>query len=314
MSIIKDKLFDFLKGIAMGIANIIPGFSGGTMAVILKVYDKFLYALGNFFNHPIIVIKKVWSLFLGIVVGIVLGAVTIVKLLEIFPVPTMLFFVGLIIGSIPSIFIDAGGFKKLTIKDIIAFIVAIIILVGLPFLQGNDSGQHNINFVTFILVFIFGVVCSSAMVIPGVSGSLVLMAFGYYTFLMEHVNVLIKDLTHFTFDNFLNSFLIVLVFGIGAIIGIVFVSKLISWLLKKYPKIVYFAILGLLFASPFSIIYAVVQEYNEQVIATSPLSWIIGVLFLAIGAFLAGFSSIYEKHINKNKINNQEEIENNSDN
>ena len=107
MSIIKDKLFDFLKGIAMGIANIIPGFSGGTMAVILKVYDKFLYALGNFFNHPIIVIKKVWSLFLGIVVGIVLGAVTIVKLLEIFPVPTMLFFVGLIIGSIPSIFIPS---------------------------------------------------------------------------------------------------------------------------------------------------------------------------------------------------------------
>ncbi len=303
----KEKIFDFLKGIAIGIANIIPGFSGGSMAVILKVYDKFIYALGNFFNHPIQVIQKAWGLFLGIVVGLVLGALTIVKLLELFPVPTSLFFVGLIIGSIPGIFIEAGGMKKITIKEILAFLIAVLVLVGLPFLQGNDGHQQNVHVGTMILVFVFGLICSGAMVIPGVSGSLVLMAFGYYTFLMEQINILIADVVHFEFSGFLNSFLIVLFFAIGAILGMIFISKAIAWLMKKFPKTVYFAILGLLLASPFSIIYAVIQEYNEQVLEASPFSWIVGVFFLALGAFLAGFSSFYEKKSKKSKKEEQKD-------
>ena len=77
----KNHMLNFLKGICIGIANVIPGFSGGTMAVMVKIYDLFVYAFANIFNDFKNVVKKCWSLFLGILVGILLALVTIVKLL-----------------------------------------------------------------------------------------------------------------------------------------------------------------------------------------------------------------------------------------
>ena len=100
----KNHIMNVLKGIAIGIANVIPGFSGGTMAVMVKIYDLFVYAFANFFNDFKNVIKKCWSLFVGIILGILIALVTIVKLLEVIPFITVMFFVGLIIGSIPTIY------------------------------------------------------------------------------------------------------------------------------------------------------------------------------------------------------------------
>ena len=97
----KKHIINLLKGIGVGIANVIPGFSGGTMAVMLKIYDLFVYAFANIFNDFKNVVKKCWSLFIGIGIGVLLALITIVKLLEVIPFITIMFFVGLIIGSIP---------------------------------------------------------------------------------------------------------------------------------------------------------------------------------------------------------------------
>ena len=139
-------LYDFLKGIFIGIANVIPGFSGGTMAVILKVYERLVNGLSKLFDSPIKALKEIWAILLGLIVGVIISVVSITKLLINFPIPTVLFFVGLIIGSIPSLYNkykDNGKFSKI---DIIYFIIAASIIVGLPLINTSALTITSIDF------------------------------------------------------------------------------------------------------------------------------------------------------------------------
>ncbi len=295
----KKIILDFFKGIAIGIANVIPGFSGGTMAIILNVYERFIGAIGMIFKHPIRAIKDVWSLFLGLAIGIVIAIFSIVKLLEYFPVPTTLFFVGLIIGSLPTLFKTTKQYGKAKVLDYIFLIIAALVVVGIALLKPAGEINTDLNVWFLIIIFVCGLISAVAMIIPGVSGSLILMALGYYMIITSTIDNLFDNFLTWNFDGFLNNFLVILSFAIGILLGIVAASRVISWLLKKYSKIVYFTIIGLLLTSPFAIIYAVIKDYNEQVRATKPLSYIIAVLFLALGAFLTGVVSNYKK---KDKI------------
>ena len=124
----KNSILDFLKGICIGIANIIPGFSGGTMAVILNIYERFINGLSNLFSHPLKTLKDIWAILIGIVVGVVISIVAITKLLSLFPIPTVLFFVGLIIGSIPNLSFEYKHHGGIKIVDLIPFIVSFAII------------------------------------------------------------------------------------------------------------------------------------------------------------------------------------------
>lgn len=287
----KNHCFNFLKGICIGIANVIPGFSGGTMAVLLKIYDLFVYAFANIFKEFKTVVKKCWSLFIGIGVGVLLALITIVKLLEIIPFITIMFFIGLIIGSIPMIYKKAHV-GKVKIVDIIFLLLAMALLVVLPFIKTNNDISVTYNFPLYILMFVLGAISASAMVIPGVSGSLVLMAFGYYTFLMSTIKDFLINIFNFSSSNYWNMFFVILSFALGMIIGIVFISKLIALLTKKYPKTVYFTILGLLLASPFSIIYATNSEY---IITYDFTTILFSIISLAFGVFIVIFSEKISK-------------------
>lgn len=299
-----SRLLDFLKGICIGIANVIPGFSGGTMAVILKVYERVIGGFSELFKHPLKVIKDLWSLIIGLIVGIVISVFAITKLLSLFPIPTALFFVGLIIGSIPNIFITYKQNGKTSFLDIIFFIIAISIIVVLPLLNKTSIKVDSISIYHIVLMFVLGAICAAAMILPGVSGSLVLMSFGYYLFLMDNISILLKSILSLSFDNFLNAFLVVLSFGLGAIVGIVYVSKLLKKLFVKYPKTIYAIILGLLIASPFAIIYTIIQDYNDVIVNNSPLSYIIGVIMMLCGAFLVLLPNIIKKRDEQNEEKN----------
>ena len=291
----KNHLLNFLKGICIGIANVIPGFSGGTMAVLLKIYDLFVYAFANIFNDFKNVVKKCWSLFIGILAGVLLALVTIVKLLEVIPFITIMFFVGLILGSIPFIYKNAKQ-GKLKIADIVGMVLAIAIMVVLPFIQTNNAETMDTNFWIYIIMFLMGAICSSAMVIPGVSGSLVLMAFGYYAFFMNTMKEFLVNIFNFSINGYWSNFFILVSFVLGCVLGLVFISKLIIKLTNKYPKTVYFTILGLLLASPFSIIYSTLDEYiisfNVPTIIFSIISFALGVLLVLLGEH-------FSKKINK---------------
>ena len=284
-------ILNILKGICIGIANVIPGFSGGTMAVMLKVYDLFVYCFANIFNKFIDVIKKGWSLFIGIGIGVLLGLVTIVKLLEVIPFITIMFFVGLVIGSLPSTYKQAKV-GKLRIRDIISFAIAVGVLIALPFINTTNSLDITYNWSLYVIMFILGAICSAGMVIPGVSGSMILMAFGYYAFFMFIMKDFLLNMFNFSLDNYWNMFITLCCFALGCVVGLVFVSKLIIKLTNKYPKTVYITILGLLLATPFSIIYSGLHEYS--IIFNAP-TIIFSIISLLLGIGLV----ILSEHISK---------------
>ena len=220
---------------------------------------------------------------------------TIAKLLEVIPFITIMFFVGLVIGSIPQIFKESKK-GKLKVYDVIFFIIAIAILVILPIASKNGESNNDKGFSvsTYIILFLLGALSSSAMVIPGISGSLILMAFGYYTFIMTNIKEWLTNIFEFGSQDYWPRVLLFVCFSLGCIIGLVGVSKLIEKLFNKFPKTIYCTILGLLVASPFSIIYSTItsSEYNVKFDA---LTIVFSIFSLILGCASVLLSEYYVK-------------------
>lgn len=300
---LKEKLLDFLKGIIIGIANIMPGFSGGIMAVSFNVYDRIISAVSNFFSKPLKIIKDVWALALGGVLGIVLAILGISFFLDKFPIPTVMLFIGLIVGTIPTIFEKVKA-KKYSVSQIIAFFAGIVFIVSVPlFAKERVLLVQEIDLGLVITLFFLGLVAAATMVIPGVSGSLILLAFGYYIYIVALVKDFLKAIIFFDKATLASNVFPILALAAGILIGVVLLAKLVEKLLKKRPKQVYSAILGMVCASPFAIIYQLFNPgdpetapYREALQRNLVLNLIIGVVFLAIGVIIADLLSKFEKH------------------
>ena len=203
MKQILNYIKEFFQGVAIGIANVIPGFSGGTMAIIFNVYERVINAFSDILKHPIKVIKDIWAIAIGLIAGIIIAVIGVVKLLDVATIPTVMLFVGLIIGSIPFIYLNAREYKKVKFYDLIGLFIAITILVILPLIQGNTIENVSINFWVIFIIFIMGIIAAATMIIPGVSGSLVLMIFGYYFFIMGTIKDVMNLVLSFDFANIL---------------------------------------------------------------------------------------------------------------
>ena len=276
---IKDNVILILKGIVIGIADAIPGVSGGTMALILKIYDQLLAAI----SLRIESLKKNWKFILflgiGIVIGIVLAAKVLAFLFETYSVPTQLFFMGVVIGSIPLIFKEARNpegeeKKKFTPICAIPFLLGVAVILGVFFANGGTSLPviRELTVGNFFLIFIWIIFAAIAMIIPGVSGALVLKAMGGYDTLITAVNEL--------------NILILIPAVLGAAVGLLGAAKLLSVLLKKYRMPVYAFILGLIIASPVSI-FPQSFRFNTQ--------GIIGVVLFLFGLILPAMMEIKKK-------------------
>lgn len=298
----KERIIDFIKGVIIGIANIMPGFSGGIMAVSFNVYDRIIGAVSNFFSHPIKTIKDVWAIALGGVVGIIIAILSISLLLEYFPIPTIMLFTGLIVGSVPTIF-DKVKAKHYKISQIIAFFLGILIIIGIPLLaQKRTVNITEVDPMLLIILFFLGIVAAMTMVIPGVSGSLILLAFGYYIYIVGFIKDFLRAIISFDWEMIFANFSLVLSLGLGILIGVVGLAKLVEGLLRKYPTLVYSTILGLICASPFAIIYQLLnpadpetEPYRRMIQEKLVLNLVVGVVFLVIGIALAGIITRYEK-------------------
>lgn len=244
---------EIIKGVIIGIANVIPGLSGGTIAVSMGIYEKLIHTINNIFKTPIKCIKEIWTYIVGIGIGIILAVFGITYLFEVSPIPTAMLFVGLVLGAIPTIGgkIDERNISK---RDIITFVVFLAIIVAVPFLKGTVATVNENSIATYAIVFILGIVAAATMVIPGVSGSMILMAFGYYEYIMGTISQFLKAVFNFEFAVVFDTMLVLVPFCIGVLIGIIAIAKLIEWLLNHHEKTVYWGILGLLVASPFPII------------------------------------------------------------
>ncbi|GAA0123172.1 MULTISPECIES: DUF368 domain-containing protein [Clostridium] len=262
------NLINFFKGMVIGIANIIPGVSGGTMAVVLNIYDKLISSVSD--------ILKGWKknlIFLlpigiGAGTGIVVFSKLIKTLLETKPIPTNFFFIGLIIGSIPMIGKKALE-SKFKISSIIPFVITFGILIALSVIMPPEANVDIIRKLTvnsFIQLLLAGIVGASAMVVPGISGSFILLLIGLYT-------TVITAVAEFNIP-------LLIPIGIGVIIGIIFTTKIIDKLLNKFPQPTYFAILGLVIGSVFSIYPGFVFNGDGIIAIIAMISGIILAYFL----------------------------------
>ena len=307
----KNKILDILKGTLMGLDSTIPGFSMGTLAVLLNIYERMIDAFSIVLKHPFKALKDMWALLLGFLIGLLLNILTISYLLSHFPLQTVMFFVGLVIVSIPITYKNQIH-EKLKIRDFIAFFLSIGILVGLSLLTQGEVKEVSIAPVFLIMMVLVGAIGSGTMIIPGVSGSLIILALGYYNAVMDILKNILLIFKASEIDGYIKYPISLLCFSIGLVLGIVFVSKLLKILFKKYPVTVYSSILGLLFGSPFAIIYLTLsnEEYSQAINFSSPWLYIVSSLTLILGGLFGIFVSKFDKVKDKNKEVEVETIEN----
>lgn len=278
MNIIKE----LLKGILIGVANIIPGVSGGTMAVSMGIYDKMISAVSNLFTDFKKSMRILIPIFLGAGLGIAVLSFVIEYFFKNYPIQTNFLFIGLIVGGLPMIIKKVKG-VKIKASGYIAFLAFLIIVVVFPIIGGKEGAQVvlSVDPVSMAKLFAIGIVASATMVIPGVSGSMMLMLLGYYTPIIEQISGFIKALAAFDVPALLNGLGILIPFGIGVVLGIFAIAKLIEIILKKAPTVAYCAIIGLIVGSPVAILYM------SDLSSISIVSVLVGIVTFVIGCMIA---------------------------
>lgn len=279
-------LFDVIKGVIIGIANIIPGVSGGTMMVSMGVYEKIIGVINNLFKDIKKSILTLLPLGIGMVLGIAVFSFIIPWALEIYPFPTSFCFIGLILGGVPAIIKPAKESlykegKSISVPHIVAFAFFFVLAVGMAAMNETQSTSANfdLNPIFMLTIFLVGVVAAATMVIPGVSGSLVLMILGFYAGIMDAISGFIASVFAFDWAAIVYYVGVLAPFGIGVIVGIFAVAKLIEWLFAKFPSVTYSGILGLIIASPIAIV--IKMGHNNINVVTI----IIGIILLVAGTW-----------------------------
>lgn len=276
---------DILRGVLIGVANIIPGVSGGTIALSLGVYEKILYAINNFRKDFKQSLKTLFPYILGAVVGIVGLAFAIEWLLAKFPIPTIAAFIGLVIGGLPAIYgrVKNEKFKWTHLVSFILFALVIIVPTIMSSQIVDVGHTVGFSFMSVLLMLGLGVISAVSMVVPGVSGSMVLMMLGYYETILHSVNVCVKSAMKLDFMAIFQELEILVPFGIGVLIGILVASKIIEKLLQKYPNTTIWGIIALVLTSPFAMLYGI--DYSMATVS---------IVIIAILTFVVGFYVAYK--------------------
>ncbi len=274
----KKFLLDVVRGIVIGAANIIPGVSGGTMMVSMGIYDTLIHSITHIFKE----FKKSVTALLPYIAGMLIGIVGLswpIKWgLNTQPLPTACLFVGLILGSVPMIWAEMKNEKK-GAPGALLFLV----FFGLIILQQATAGSNEVVFALsvgeIVKLFFLGCIASAAMVIPGVSGSMLLMLAGYYGVVTGALHL----------EGGLGMSLgVLLPFALGIVCGIFGVSKLIEMLLKKWKGLTYCAIMGLVLASPVAIVWTAFRPGEDKVMPTlDAVTIILSLVMMAVGFAVA---------------------------
>lgn len=236
-----EFLINALKGMVIGVSNVIPGVSGGTMAVVMGIYDKLINTVNNFFKD----IKKniifLGALAIGAVVGILLFTNVIDYLLKNYNEQTNFFFIGLIVGTAPLLFKKATE-KKVATGNWVGLVLGFLLVAGLGVLEKTNPEAAFLSTIfkpNMLGFFVAGFIAAATMILPGISGSFVLLLIGLYEPIIEVVK---------NFD-IVNMGVI----GVGVILGFLLMTKLIEKLFNKYPQTAYCIIFGLVVGSVFVI-------------------------------------------------------------
>lgn len=272
----------FVKGMIAGIPHVVPGLSTGTFLVMMGIYNQFLEAVSGFFSNR----EKVKSylafllpLGIGNVVGTLIFAKVATFVLERYPIPTLLFLIGLIAGSLPGVLRIHHDMKP-SIGRALAFTAGLAAAIAIGLLQRSETTRAlatDTSSVAGLLYFgIVALFAGCAVITPGLSGSYIFLLGGTYEAIMRALDSLTDPPIHWG---------VILSTAVGAAIGFLGFSKVISWLLKRQPAMTFYAILGLIVGSLVGL-WPSGLAWN-----TSTLFGILALLVGAIAATLLGRSA-----------------------
>lgn len=244
-----------LKGFVIGLANVIPGVSGGTMMVSMGIYDRLIHCITHLFSEFKKSVRFLLPIFVGMALAIVIVPFGIEYLFAEYPFQTNLLFIGLIVGGLPAVWKNIKG-NPVRPGHVIACLAFFALVAGLALLGGTEGAAADLSFslLAVVKLFLVGLVASATMVIPGVSGSMMLLLMGYYHPILEAITNFIKAVLTFDMDGILTGVGILMPFGIGVVAGIFAIAKLIEIIFQKFPLYAYWAIIGLIVSSPVAIL------------------------------------------------------------
>ena len=274
-------LKEICRGSLLGVANIMPGVSGGALAISMGIYDKIIYAITHLRKDLKNSIRILTPIGIGVVLGFAGLSFVIRWLFEEYPLQTNLLFVGLVLGGIPEILKPIRA-EKVRTAGILAFFFFFFLVAVLPML--NISGKEavmDLSFVTAVKMFGIGIISAATMVVPGVSGSMILLLIGYYQPLLDEITGCIQGFLTMNVDQMIRGVLILApaVLGLGA--GIIVIAKIVEYLLAHHKTTSYLGILGLIIASPVGILA------EMRGMSFDAVSVLTGVPALLIGLFAA---------------------------
>ena len=286
----KEVLISIIVGFSIGLSVIIPGISGSTIAMVLKVYDKLMYSFSNVFKRFKDCILFLIPIIFGIGVGFILGFILVKALLEVFPFITICFFVGLMIGTYPILFKEIKG-EKVTNKKVGLFTFGILIPLCFALTSvfaGASNTLVDIGIGHYALFLVVGILVSLTQLVPGLSATALLMILGYYT-------ALINGISRTIFSN-IRLMLVYVVMVVGFVIGTLLFSKIIDKLLNNFRKPFFFTICGLSVGSIISVFLGndcmgIYKSWGDSIVRDI----VFGVLFLAVGFGLSFIFYIVDK-------------------
>ncbi len=271
-------LSDILRGALIGIAFIIPGFSGGSVAAVLGIYERLVGAISDLPSHPARSARTLLPIAFGGLLGAAALILPIRRAMEVFPLPTVSLFVGLALGGLPVLKSSAGKPNGRRFLLFLLAAAAAVSLLFLPAAEQPDGFLYDLDFGGYILLFLVGFAAACALVVPGISGSMILLIFGYYTPLVDLLT------EFFLFGRALAiSICVILVALLGMIFGALVISSAMKWLLRHCPHGTYFAILGFILGSV-AAVYAPILRSGQPI---SPLQWVCAAAMLFVGFLLA---------------------------
>ncbi len=271
---------NILKGMVIGIANIIPGVSGGTMMVSMGIYDKMIHCVTHLFSEFKKSMKFLLAIFIGMAVALVGLSFVIEPAFEHFPLQTSCLFIGLIVGGLPAVWSKVKG-KGMKLSYVIPFLLFFAVVVGLAALGEKEGNAADLTFSLWscVKLFVVGIIASATMVIPGVSGSMMLLLLGYYNPIVSAIKDFVTALASFDMQGILAGCGVLVPAGLGIVVGIFAIAKLIEIIFEKFPLQAYWGIIGLIVASPFAILMMVgVGTVTVASVAVSIVTFVIGFI------------------------------------
>ncbi len=285
-----DYLSEIIKGVLIGTANILPGISGGTLAISMGVYEQILHALTHLHRETKKSLSTLFPYILGIIGGIVGLSFTMEYLFESWPLQTNMAFMGLIFGGLPAILTQIrlprhkdGSPGSLTALAA-AFFLTLVITTALSLMKAEHGPEVTLKLglLPSALLFLIGVMSAGTMIVPGISGTMILMMIGYYKPLLSAINRTLLSLILADFSAMLSQAVILFPFAIGLAAGFYLFARLMETLFDRFARITYCAVLGLVFSSPIGILADLPRACFTAKAMVSGLGCFLAALFFVL--------------------------------